>query len=130
MLSDAFPGVVRACRGSTRPRRRADWGNLVGTVSLQEKVGAQTRLGSSVGAARRFIEARVRMSSSEEVLRNTRVGEPAAMQVLGTTAAERRHREVSGVERHEELAHVAVRGSANTVERRFEARPGLHGPTR
>jgi hypothetical protein len=50
---------------------------------------------------------------------NTRVGEPAAMRVLGTTAAERRHREVSGVERHEKLEHVAVRGSADTVERRF-----------
>jgi hypothetical protein len=52
------------------------------------------------------------------------------MRVLGTTAAERRHREVSCAERHGELEHVAVRGSADTVERRFEARPGLHGPTR
>jgi hypothetical protein len=52
------------------------------------------------------------------------------MRVLGTTAAEQRHREVSGVERHEWLEHVAVWGSADTVERRYEARPGLHGPTR
>jgi hypothetical protein len=59
-----------------------------------------------------------------------RVGERAAMFVLGTTAAERRHREVSGAERHGALEPVAVWGSADTVERRFEARPGLHGPTR
>jgi hypothetical protein len=80
-------------------------------------------------AARRFIEARVKVILRSGLV-NTRVGEPAAMRVLGTTTAERRHREVSGVERHEELERVAVRGSANTVERRFEARPGLHGPTR
>ena len=100
MLSDAFLGVLRACRGSTRPDApsgsgQPEWRHLPPGGGWSPDSSGKQR-----SRARRFIEARVRVSFSEEVLRNTRVGEPAAMRVLGTTAAERGHREVSGVERH------------------------------
>jgi hypothetical protein len=80
-------------------------------------------------AARRFIEARVKV-----ILRS-------GLGIRGSESLQRwrfsgRRRQgdgierCRGVERHHQLERVAVWGSADTVERRFEARSRLHGPTR
>ena len=60
---------------------------------------------------------------------NTRVGEHAAMHVLGTQAVGCSHREMVSAVRHKARRFASARGSAEAVERRCEARPGLYGPT-
>jgi hypothetical protein len=129
LVGDAFPGVVRACRGPTRPifisGAGATW---CPSPPILEEVGRQTRLASMVSGREDSSNARVG-HPLRRVFVNTRVGEHAAMHVLGTQAVGCGHREMVRAARHKAPASASARGSAEAVERRCKARPGLYGPT-
>jgi len=128
-VGEAFPGVVRACRGPTRPIFISGTGATWCTSPpILEEIGRQTRLASMVRGREDSSDARVG-HTLRRMSMNTRVREHAVMHVLGTQAVKCRHREVASAARHGALEHASARGSAEAVERRCEARPGLYGPT-